>query len=85
LEQKFNNSIHANVGSDGVAKSTVFERGENARRGDFVFGVTNTGGGANGENSHAEQVFEEGFDGVEFAADTFESIFLIFERLFELF
>ena len=47
--------------------------------------MRDTGCRASGHNSFANKIFEKGLDRVEFARNTFEGVFVVFERLFKLF
>lgn len=84
LEEKFDNPVHADVVFNRVAEGTVLERGEDARRSDIIFGMADGGCGTRRYDTLADQVFEERLNGVEFAGNALEGVFLVFEGLFKL-
>lgn len=47
--------------------------------------MRNRAGWAHGHRAFGDQVFKEGFDAIEFATDTLESVFVVFEALLKLF
>ncbi len=84
MQEQFDDPIHTRVVFDGVAESPILKRGEDAGRGDLIFGVADSVGGASTQSTLTNQEFEKGLNGIEFATNTFERIFLVFEALFEL-
>lgn len=59
LEEELDNRVHADICADSVAEGTILERGENAGRSNLVFGMTDGGGGADGQNTFPNEELEE--------------------------
>ncbi len=83
LEKEFDNGGDARIGAAGIAEGAVLELAEDSWRLQVILGVTDTNGGIEIDQILALEEAEEGFDGVELAADGLGSILLAIEISFE--
>lgn len=76
MEEKLNDGGNPDVQAGGVAQGPVLGLGEDAGGFGFVFGVGKGGAGVMGVQAGLMEELEEGFQGVNFAADAFGGVAL---------